>query len=375
MDPRLRFLFLLVVLMLLGRHAVLVLRTAVLSDAVDLGTYYVHARMLWEGANPVNPPELLEYGRRLGLKPLAGVSPPTFSFLFLPFALLPWGAAKVAWTLAGQAALFGAGWIAWREMVARGLPRRESALGVAGFAAVFYPAKQTLTLGQMDLLLGLAAAGMGWAMARGRGVLAGILALALGWMKIQLGAVIVFLLWTGRVRRELGAVALLGLIWLGGAVAVFGGQPVIHYLEFLRDHLGKGLNPDSVNYSLNGLLARALQPRTGAAFAQGVNAILTAAIAVASFWVLWAARKSREGAWLEAGFLLLSVWMLAPLSEEHHLAWLIAPLLVAMTDPALREGRLQAALFLGALLLVGVEHYPHALWKGPGVLPELLRSS
>lgn len=376
MDPRLRFLFFLLVLMLLGRHAVLVLRTAVLSDPVDLGTYYIHARMLWEGANPASPSDLLEYGRRVGLKPLTGVSPPTFSFLFLPLALLPWAAAKVLWTLLSQAALGGMGWIAWREMTNRGLPRWESALGVTGFLVVFYPAKQTLTLGQMDLLLGLAAACMGLALARGRGALAGILALVLGWMKIQLGAVLVFLIWMGRVRRELWVVAAFGLIWLGGTIAAFGLSSVVNYLQFLRDHLGKGLNPDSVNYALNGLLARALQPRAGPLVAEGLNTALTAGIAAATLWVLWTRRRHRGGdAWLETGFLLLSVWMISPLSEEHHLAWLIAPLLLAVTDPRLRESRLQAGLLLAALLLIGVEHYPHAIWKGPGLLPELLRSS
>jgi len=46
-----------------------------------------------------------------------------------------------------------------------------------------------------------------------------------------------------------------------------------------------------------------------------------------------------------------------------------------VTAPRLRESRLQAGLLLAALLLIGVEHYPHAIWKGPGLLPELLRSS
>lgn len=371
----LRPLFLILVLLLAGRHAVQVLRTMAMSDPVDLGTYYIHARMLWEGANPGHPPDLLEYGRRLGLKPLAGVSPPTFSFLFLPFALLPWRAAKVAWILFSQAALFGIGWIAWRELVRRSFPRWESALGVTGFLVVFYPARQTLTLGQVDLLLGLAAACMGLALARGKGALAGILALLLGWMKIQLGAVIVFLVWMGRLRRELWVVVLFGLLWLGGTVAAFGVQSVTHYLEFLRGHLGRGLNPDPVNYSLSGFLARVLLPRTGPAFAEGVNTVLTGVIALATLWILWGRRASREGAWLETGFLLLSVWMLSPLSEEHHLAWLIAPLLLAVTEPRLRGGRLQIALFLAALLLVGVEHYPHAIWKGPGLAAELLRSS
>ena len=373
LEYPLRPLFLVLVLLLVGRHIVLVLRTIVLTDPVDLSTYYVHARMLWEGANPADAAALEEYARRLGLKALRGMNPPTFYFLFLPAALLPWAAAKALWTLLSQAALAGIGWIAWREMTRRSLPRLESALGVAAFLAVFYPAKQATTLGQMDLLLGLAAAGMG--LARGRGAWAGVLALLMGWMKIQLGAVIVFLAWMGRMRRGLWAAAIFGLVWLGVTAAAFGPGSVTGYLGFLRDHLGGGLNPDSVNYALSGLLARAVQPRTGPLAAGVLNTALTAAIALATFGILWAGRKRREAPWLETGFLLLSVWMLSPLSEEHHLAWLIAPLLLTMTDPALREGRLQAGLFLAALLLIGVEHYPHSLWKGPDFWPELIRSS
>jgi len=375
-SSALRGLLLLLVLLLVGRHLVLVLRAIVLSDPVDLGAYYLHARMLWEGANPGDAAKLMEYGERLGLRPLRGVNPPTFYFLFLPFALLPWPAARVLWVLLSEAALWGMGAIAWRELTRRGADRVVSALVVAGFAAVFYPAKQALALGQVDLLLGLAVAFMGLALAKGRSAAAGLLALLLGGVKIQLGAVIVFLALAGRLGRGAGAVALFGLVWLGGVLAVFGHQAVVSYLQFLAAHLGGGLNPDPTNYSLNGLLARTLLPRAGPSVAGAVYTLLAGAVTLASLWAIFSRRSPpEEGRWLWVGFLFLTVWMISPFSEEHHLAWVIVPLLVAAFERAPRAGRGEAGLFLLALLLSGVEHYPHSLWTGPGLLPDLLRSS
>lgn len=371
-----RAIFFLLVVLLVGRHGVLVARSLALSGPVDLGAYYLHTRMLWEGADPTDAGQLLAYGQRLGLRPLRGVNPPTYYFLFLPFALLPWAAARAIWVLLSEAALWGIGWIAWRELKKRGVGPVEGALGVAGFLAVFYPAQQSIALGQVDVFLGLAAAAMGLALARGRNTAAGILALLAAGTKIQLGAVLVFLILAGRIRREIWAVLVVGAVWLAGVLAIFGPQAVSSYLHFIAALSGKALDPDSVNYSLNGLLARTLLPRAGPAIANLTYTLLSAALALFSLWVVFLRRRPGElGHWLWVGFLFLAVWMISPFSEEHHLTWVLAPLLIACVQWAPRVGRVQAALFVSAVALIGVQYYPHTLWTQPDLLSELLRSS
>ena len=372
----LRTLLLLLVVLLVGRHVVLVMRIITITNPIDLWTYYLHTRMLWEGADPTDVGQLLLYGERLGLRPLRGVNPPTFYLLFLPLALLPWTVTRVVWLLLSESALGGIGWIVWTELKKRGADGVESALIVAGFVSVFYPVQQTLALGQVDLFVGLVVAAMGVALAKGQRTFAGILALVAGGIKVQLGAVAVFLILSGRVRRESWAILAGGGLWLGGVIAVFGFHTVTAYLQYLITFIGGGLDAMEVNYSLNGLLGRVLLPRVERAIAEATYTVLTMAVALFSLRVVLCCRNPGAlGHWLWVGFLPLTVWMLSPLSEEHHLAWIIAPLLISCVDWAPRVSALQGALFILASVLIGVQYYPHSVWTGVDLFSDFLRSS
>lgn len=368
-------LFLLVVL-LVGRHLVLLLRVLTITHPIDLGTYYLHTRMLWERADPTDFAQLSLYGERLGFRPLRGVNPPTFYLLFLPFALLPWTVTRVIWLLLSEVALGGIGWIVWTELRQRGVDGVASALVVAGFVSVFYPVQQTLALGQVDIFLGLVLAVMSVTLAKEQKTVAGILALVTGCIKLQLGAIAVLFILSGRAQRGMWAILAFGGLWLGGVIAVFGLQAVTLYLQYIITVLDRGLEPNELNYSLNGLLGRVLLPRVERSIAEATYAVLAGAVTVVSLRVIFCCRNPGAlGLWLWVGFLPLTVWLISPLSEEHHLAWIIAPLLISCVEWAPRVSFMQAALFILAAVLMGVQHYPHSVWTGTDLGSELLRSS
>jgi len=372
----LRTLLWLLVVLLVGRHVVLVIRVLTITNPIDLWTYYLHTRMLWEGSDPTDVRQLLLYGERLGLQPLRGVNPPTFSLLFLPLALLPWTVTQVVWLLLSEAALGGIGWIVWTELRKRGADGVESALIVAGFVSVFYPVQQTLALGQVDLFLGLVFAVMGVMLAKGQKTVAGLLGLVAGGIKPQLGVVVVFLILSGQLRRENWAILAFGGLWLGSVIVGFGFHAVTSYLQYLITFMGSGLDAMEVNYSLNGLLGRVLLPRVERATAEATYTVLTMAMALCSLRVVLCYRNSgARGHWLWVGFMPLTAWMISPLSEEHHLAWIIAPLLISCVEWASKVSALQGTLFILASILIGVQYYPHSVWTGVDLFSDFLRSS
>jgi hypothetical protein len=100
-------------------HASIALSTSNLL--VDFGGLYFPARTLLHHADPYNPAIVLhEFRAQVPIGPdqdsarITGTNypyPPTLFVLTTPFALLPWGLAKLLWTLAGFSTLLTASWL------------------------------------------------------------------------------------------------------------------------------------------------------------------------------------------------------------------------------------------------------------------------
>jgi alpha-1,2-mannosyltransferase len=280
--------------------------------------------------------------------------PPLAALLAVPLALVPFGAAMVAWDVAVYAALLCC--LRWSLAGYRARLRRDGAgyeplvLPAAFVVACWLlPGRQQVHFGQVGVLL------MTLVMAdlltpvtgRWRGVLVG-LATAI---KLTPGVFIVGLWLAGR-RRTAGMAAATVVLLTGLSALVAPGSARAYWTSalFASDRLGN--NADPTNQSLRGIVLR-----TPLVHLSATLMFLALAAVVGTVGLRKAAAAWQAGDELTAVALvgLLSA-LLSPVAWIHHFVYLF-PLLAVLV----RDGRRLLAAALAAMWLFDLPAAGHAL--------------
>ena len=297
--------------------------------------------------------------------------PPQAAVLFLPFAMLPWPYAKVAWALLQGLAGFAIATLPnlWRtDDVRRAATGRERASLVPKLVP-FLLLLNFLTLavvmvGQFAVVfVGCVAAGL-WCFARGDrlGAALGVLLWSVAFVKPHVALPLITLAWyLGGWKRAAALVGVVAAFNLIGATLV-GGSPL--FLRDYLDYLGGSFravmfNRAELNYEMtswNRLLYVATQPFAGDRFLIEQ----TAKTAVASYLVWFGLVLGRCGiagvkpsaAWALAATAAGAVWCPQVLGYEA----LALALAVPWVQTLFADGR--RAYGFAAVLLLGLQAIP-----------------
>ncbi|HEX4248452.1 MAG TPA: glycosyltransferase 87 family protein [Pseudonocardia sp.] len=325
----------------LGAVAALVFAGWLVRDAhatmplFDLGAYRVAGERVLTGGSL--------YG-----SPLVGTTRGVFEFVYTPFAALLFTPLAVlpGWALLPVALVVGVGLLAgvvWLSLVGLGHPpsRRSVVLclGLSGLLLWCEPVWETVTFGQVNLVLAVLVLGdLGRPRAAwGRGALIGVAA----GIKLTPAFFVVYLLVTRQFRAAGVAVGAFLATVLVGAVTLPGDSRVFWAGAF-ADPARVGVPDHPGNQSLRGAVARTLGMGSAA---QLLWLVAAAVLACAGLWL--AARSDAAGRELTAAALCgLTGVAVSPFSWVHHWVWFV-PLLVVLLDRALpRRGRAAWAAWL-----------------------------
>jgi alpha-1,2-mannosyltransferase len=291
---------------------------------------------------------------------------PIAAGLFALLAVIKMPIVKVLVTAASVASLLGVLWLTWGKLGYGASARRLSAtLCAAAVALWLEPVRQTLSFGQINLVLmliivaDLCLPDGRWWKGIGVGLAAGI--------KLTPLIFIPYLLLTRRYRAAVVAAVTFGLT-VAVSLVVMPAAAEDYWLDGLFLNVTRLGNLRQVaNQSLNGALLRLLG---NGATAQPYRLASEAAVAIAG--LLLAAWVSRHGQEM-AGILIcaLTGLLVSPVSWTHHWVW-IAPALVVLADlvtsphwrSAGRRPRLRS--WLGMTMVAAVlAVYSGVLWLMP----------
>jgi alpha-1,2-mannosyltransferase len=298
--------------------------------------------------------------------------PHTLHFTYTPMAagifalldVLNLPLVKVLVVAASIASLVGVLWLTWGALGRERSPARLGAtLAVAALALWIEPVRQTLSFGQVNLVLmlmivaDLSLPDTRWWKGVGVGLAAGF--------KLTPLIFIPYLLLTRRFRAAAVSAATFAVTILGSFVLL--PTAAHHYwLERLF------LNPNRLgnvhfiaNQSLYGAALRLLGTATAARPFQLGAEVLVGVVGLAL--AAWASRRGQE----IVGVLVcaLTGLLVSPVSWSHHWVW-VAPMLVVLVDFASRPPSLAAAAswrracWLGLLAVAVV--FSGLLWTVPG---------
>ncbi|MGP3926833.1 glycosyltransferase family 87 protein [Streptomyces sp. 8N616] len=272
--------------------------------------------------------------------------PPFAAVAMLPMALVGWSAAvAISIVLSAAAAALLLRWLAWPVI------RRHGwcpwfAFTVAGcMFALLEPVRDTVSFGQVNLLLVALVLADARLLATGRARYAGIgvgLATAI---KLTPALFIGYLLVTGRRLQAVTATCTAVAATLL-ADRLDPGASRTFWTEALWNTDRIGSLSYVSNQSLQGVLAR-LQPE-----GPSRTAWLLCVLAVLAVWAYRARRAAASGD-DAAGFALtgLAACLVSPITWVHHLVWLI-PSLAVLADTALRRGHRGLLAATGTLYVV-----------------------
>lgn len=345
----------LVVLASAFRYAHDVAKFLVTSDFIDFAHYYTHARIVADGANPLDPAAVAAMDAQLGLRRSPGhaLYLPLFYLVMQPWVVIPFKASAALWLLASQVALLAAVTLVWRRSPDTPLAAVAAALFVV---LNFQPLFEDFAVGQSNVWLLLLVTAGWWTARRGRPWTAAVpLALTIH-VKPQYGLLVPLLFLKGdrglAVRVVVAAAAGLGvsLLTLGAT----------HHVDWVR------LLPTGFRYAFVWNVApRAIFERVVTSFGGGVALAeaLVLALDVAILAAVVAALRRRvgeRGQDLQWGLAATAIPLVSPATEEHHLVLLLFPLLLLILAPA--PGAVQvprrgvaadAALLVVSVLLLG----------------------
>jgi alpha-1,2-mannosyltransferase len=262
--------------------------------------------------------------------------PPIAAGLFAGFALISVPTAKVLITAASVASLVGVLWLTWGKLGYGRSARRVSATLLAAAVALWLePVRQTLSFGQVNLILmliivaDLCQPDSRWWKGIGVGLAAGI--------KLTPLIFIPYLVLTRRYRAAAVAAGTFALT-IAVSLVLTPAAAEDYWLDGLFLNTSRLDNIRQIsNQSLNGALFRLL----GSTAAEQPYRLL-AEVAVAITGLLLAAWVSRRGQEM-AGILIcaLTGLLVSPVSWSHHWVW-VAPALVVLADRVTSPGWRQA---------------------------------
>ena len=199
----------------------------------------------------------LEKAQTHGIAPDASlyIYPPPFVLLVMPLAALPFEMATRVWFLANLALLFVTlAILVWAFDINRGVP-----LWLMG-AFLFTPVMYNLHIGQANIVV-LFLITVAYVQLKRGGEAGGGAAIGLATLiKVSPGALAAYLLWKGRYRAVLAALAVVISLSLAGTLVLeawgVGLSSYIRYLTQVLPELGAQPNPHT--HSFNGLFSLVL---------------------------------------------------------------------------------------------------------------------
>ncbi len=221
---------------------------------MDFKAYYTAAQLAREGKDFYDWRLELEKAQTHGIAPDASlyIYPPPFVLLVMPLAALPFEMATRVWFLANLALLFVTlAILVWAFDINRGVP-----LWLMG-AFLFTPVMYNLHIGQANIvvlfLITVAYVQLKRGCEAGGGAAIGLATL----IKVSPGALATYLLWKGRYRAVLAALAVVISLSLAGTLVLeawgVGLSSYIRYLTQVLPELGPRPNPHT--HSFNGLFS------------------------------------------------------------------------------------------------------------------------
>jgi alpha-1,2-mannosyltransferase len=330
-------------------------------DFFDL-RIYVSAMRWWADGN-----DLYDYAQPDRVQgELYFTYPPFAALLLRPFAALPLGATIAIFTVGTVAAIVVTTWWVVAPLAeARGWPRWFAAGLAVPLVLLIEPTRETITFGQINMLLILLVVGdlliavpRNWRLAG-----AGIgLATAL---KLFPGIFIVYLLVARRWRAAIVASAVAaGATLLAAAVAPRASWQF--WTEALWSTERVGRTDYTGNQSLQGLLARLWAPELPS---RALWLVLVIAVAAVGLWR--AGRAARAGDDL-AGMALagLVAALISPITWPHHVFWFVPALVVlAAAAFAPSSARRRVALVALAMAVYAVAAFGVVSFVDFGVAP------
>ncbi len=315
---------------------------------IDLDVYRAAASALLHGSDPYSAH---------GPDGLPFTYPIFAALVFVPFAVLPTVAARVAITLLS----FGALWVICHLTLRQVLPdrsRRQLAVWsvpVAVLAVSTHPVLDTLLFGQVNLVLvAMVLVDMFLVRGRGRGVLVG---LATG-IKLTPGLFLIYFLVTGQ-RRAARTAALTAALTVAAGFALRPRGAWAFWTRYVLDPARTGNVTYAGNQSVLAITARLLRRITPP---PALTWSLVAIVVVAALVI--ARRRYRAGDELTAVSVVgVAALLASPISWTHHWVWFIPVLAVVAawahrTRPDDRPWwRLPRWWVLGVATLV--------VWSGP----------
>jgi alpha-1,2-mannosyltransferase len=293
--------------------------------------------------------------------------PPFTALLLRPFADVPLGVTIAAFTAGTVAAVaVTTWWLVGPLAEARAWPRWYAAGLAAPLVLLIEPTRETITFGQINMLLIVLIVGdlliavpRNWRLAG-----AGIgLATAL---KLFPGIFIVYLLVTRRWRAAIvAAAAAAGATLLAAAVAPEASWQFWTGTLWSTERVGR--TDYTGNQSLQGMLARLTAPE-----GPPRPVWLVLVVLVAGFGLWRAARAARAGDEI-AGLALtgLVAALISPITWPHHVYWFVPAVLVLVTAAsAPGERRRRVALVVLAIAVYAVAAFGVVSFVDFGTAPE-----
>jgi alpha-1,2-mannosyltransferase len=296
------------------------------------------------------------YGSRFRHYHLRFTYPPMAALVFAALSAAPVSVLKWIVTVGSIAALTVTLWLTWGALgYRRSAGRAGAALAVAGVALWLQPVQQTLSFGQVNLILMLIVVAdlclPDSARAKGIGV-----GLAAGFKLTPL-IFIGYLLVTGRIRAACVALATFTLTIAGSLILLPAQARRFWFGGLFLDSHRTGNNAYVGNQSMHGALERLLG---GTSAAEPYWLASAAVVGIAGLvCAAWAARRGHE----MAGLLTcaLTGLLISPVSWSHHWVW-AAPALVVGADSAIRARARPAGPGGSTVQLPGWRPWP--AWRG-----------
>ena len=263
--------------------------------------------------------------------------PPVAAIFAVPFALLAWPVAQLAWVSFIYVPLAITVWFAFRPLRERAGQYGPVVAAVAfAVGAYLFPMRDQMRFGQVDILLvamcvaDCASRSPRWP----RGALVG-LATAL---KLVPGVFIIYLWLSGR-RKAAATAAIAAVGWTAGAFLLLPRDSMYYWTRAIFDSGRLGSNTGTSNQSLRGLVLRFFLPSHAPAL------LWLAVAAVVAVYGFAAARRVAAGGHDMAGIAItgLLAVLLSPVAWIHHLVCVVVAL-GAITGDGRDRKRVAAAL-------------------------------
>jgi hypothetical protein len=337
----------------------------------DFPTLYWGAKLAFEeGRSPYVDGAFAEVERQQNRRVFPYLYPPPSLLLFYPFSAVTYDAAKVRLLVASHVCLLVFLYLFFFRIAPFDPPRPPSlaAALMTVYVLTYYPVADNFAWGQINLIV-LALVCFAWlALKRGGHALSIAVPLSLS---ILLKTYPVVLLPLLVIRKRYGAAAaVVGLLALY-ALAAWWVLPTSLWGDWTRNVMptgGYGLRPFNLflpvepwNHSINGFLLF-VQDRAPSLFGlpthwltRPLTYLLAGAVAAATVGLSYLSARRGTGAKtvdLEVALFLLMMFLVAPLSWEHHLVYALPAALFAV-DFLLR-GRVRAPAAVAAVAVLFV---------------------